>query len=715
MTSATTPRSGRARACLALAAVGAIGVSGLVAAPSTANSQSAANSLPGGSLWASPMARAESNHTGELRLPDGRVLVVVADTAGNLIARNGAGAIVWQAGIDPHPGMKTGSDSSPAIGDITGDGVPEIVVGAGLHGPGDPKHHGGVVAFNADGTTLWRFKTRDKYNVNTGGGPDGYSDGVMGTPVIGDVDGDGVNDVVFGAFDHRVYALNGRGQSMSEPFDNLDTIFSTPALVDIDPDPGMEIIIGGDGTYNKHMNWYNHGTLRALNPTAQGMQQLWLRGFQDVVASTVVVQDINGDGRQEALFTTGDFYSDHEDMYKVWAVDVQTGNDVPGWPVRLDSRHRGSVSVGDVVPGGTPEIVVGDVYGGVYVYNGQGRRVWKQILEGQSQLGPGYGMYNSGITIADYDGNGSQDLFIANGWGGATVYRGSDGHLLATRFGSWHFPMSTQPSVIDFGPQYGRQMVGVGWYVGTPTSGAIYAAQLPATPGKDAWPTWNQNAARAAFPSSPRQLENFYLAKSLYKHMLGRTGSDGEARYWASRMSMTGSAAIGSVGFQDSVEYRSKRIDYFYRQVLQRDSVRPDEIQHHLNRLASGAKLDNIPREFMASREFYHKAGGTDAGFIDSLYRRALGRPAGASEVAAWTPVLNSQGPAVVINAIYDSPESARLRVNAAYQLWLDRTAGDSERAYWQANVINTGDEGMRHQIMISREYALKAKTVAGY
>ena len=87
---------------------------------------------------------------------------------------------------------------------------------------------------------------------------------VYGAPAIGDVNGDGQNDVVFGSFDHNVYVLDNRCNTIAIK-DNRDSIFSTPALYDIDGDGQMEIFIGGDATRNDAVpESFAGGVFRAL-------------------------------------------------------------------------------------------------------------------------------------------------------------------------------------------------------------------------------------------------------------------------------------------------------------------------------------------------------------------------------------------------------------------------------------------------------------------
>jgi len=80
-----------------------------------------------------------------------------------------------------------GVSSSPAIGDIDGDGKLDVIVGSG-----DTK----VYAIRGDGTLLWSFSTG------------GF---VSSSPAIGDIDGDGKLDVIVGSRDNKVYAIKTGG------------------------------------------------------------------------------------------------------------------------------------------------------------------------------------------------------------------------------------------------------------------------------------------------------------------------------------------------------------------------------------------------------------------------------------------------------------------------------------------------------------------------
>ncbi len=661
------------------------------------------------SSWSSPSDPITYSSPVELKTA-GRTLVVVADTNGWLTARDGSGNVVWKSAIDPQPGTRSPSSSAPSVGDITGDGVPEVVVGAGGIDPKLRQAHGGVVAFRADGSTLWRFRTKDTFNTFTGGGPDGYSDGVFASPAIGDVDGDGRSDVVFGSFDHFVYALDGAGKQITAPYDTWDTVFSTPALVNIDDDPAQEILIGGDATPNAAIKWSAKGVVRALNPTRNGMQQLWVRQFNDVVPGGPAVADINGDGRLEAVFATGGYYNDPVAARQVWAVDAKTGSTVAGFPVLLDKPSRTHVALGQLVAGGPPEIVLGDLYGGVYAFNGQGQRLWKGRVVSNDVLGPGYGNEGGGVIVADVNGDGKQEVVVPNGWGGVDYLNGQTGASIAAKVGAPAHAIVSAPAVVNFGSQGGRQLVMAGTRPGY--SGQVTGVSLPSTSTADSWPTFHQRPDRIGAPAPVETDRYLKLSNAFYADMLGRSATQDELRHWARQMTLTNTRTTGATGFENSIEYRRLRVANFYQTFLGRNSS-PAERDWWANEIGSGrTNLDTVMRQFMASAEFYKQGGGTPDGFVRMIYARTLGRDPSAAEIAHWRQVLDRpNGRYAAIAGIYDSPESARLRVDRAYRTWLTRSAQTTERQYWTQNVLTTGDEGMRRQVMVSQEYYNRAQS----
>ena len=146
---------------------------------------------------------------------------------------------------------------APAVGDLTGDGEPEIVATAGEH----------VYAWDRRGERLDGFPVRIRPRLSTPcvrGREKPCFDaddrlitrdnhikrGFFGSAALADLDDDGRLDVVAGALDQHVYAWDGRGRPIDGFPAKLATdgapgaeIVTSPAVADLDGDGGLEIVI----------------------------------------------------------------------------------------------------------------------------------------------------------------------------------------------------------------------------------------------------------------------------------------------------------------------------------------------------------------------------------------------------------------------------------------------------------------------------------------
>jgi outer membrane protein assembly factor BamB len=179
----------------------------------------------------------------------------------NMYALNGSdGSKIWNFSAQDK------IDSSPAVDDINGDGFFEVVFGSydkrvyvlnatngqeiwnystGSWVTSSPviasidsnkkiiisSHDSNVYAFNPDGTVFWNF------TVPTAGR-------VPYLPSVADVNIDGINDVVVGSTDGRIYAINGSDGSLVWSYTIGTYIYSSPALADINGDGNLDMTFG---------------------------------------------------------------------------------------------------------------------------------------------------------------------------------------------------------------------------------------------------------------------------------------------------------------------------------------------------------------------------------------------------------------------------------------------------------------------------------------
>lgn len=141
-------------------------------------------------------------------------------------------------------GMRNDVDSSPALGDLDGDGFPEIVV---------LSDHGIVYAYDRNGQPLLGFPFIAPANTF----PPGITEALnFASPIIADIDGDGHLDIIAAMSNARVYGLRADGTPLpgfplvfppgTQPDARArfgDDILSTPAVGDVDGDGLLELAV----------------------------------------------------------------------------------------------------------------------------------------------------------------------------------------------------------------------------------------------------------------------------------------------------------------------------------------------------------------------------------------------------------------------------------------------------------------------------------------
>jgi hypothetical protein len=391
-------------------------------------------------------------------------------------------------------------ESTPTVAYLDGPSKPPtIIVGGGSTYIANTV--GGLIAFRADGTVRFRFSTRDVFNEWHGPTtPDGYDEAVFSTPAVGDITGTGRQDIVFGSWDHRLYALQPNGHLVPGfPLDTEDTIWSSPALFHVrGKKHQVDIFTGGDASGRDHCFG---GFVYDISYVKKAPKIEWQHCENQTIWSSPAVGVIDATGRPAVVVGTG--YGEkppyRSDTNRLFAFYARGGATVPGWPVRTSGPVFGSPAIGRLTPGGPPVIVdtawcmactsLAAGESTLYAWSGSGALLWQTALLGSQDF--------SSPALVDLTGSGVTDVLVGSSAGLYPI----DGATGAFLFGTTELTaingcsVQSTPAVAYI---TGSSQT-PGWRVFetcggplqlTPT-GRLFSYPLPATPAAPPpWPMW---------------------------------------------------------------------------------------------------------------------------------------------------------------------------------------------------------------------------------
>ncbi|MDP2305659.1 MAG: VCBS repeat-containing protein [Pseudomonadota bacterium] len=328
--------------------------------------------LPGNNAYGPPIVGNldDDNGDGFISAGDTPDILIVTNSGSGLVAVDGStGRIKWTSRAI------TDGLSQVAIGDVDGDGVPEI---AGSNGTAQ------VVLLDNTGVLLWATAITSRSGGAT----------LMSAlnPAIADLDNDGLAEIVAGnnilAHDGTLLGTgeHGVGACPNEGYpDYLEGSVAVP--VDIDGDGTLEVVVG-NAIYDLH------GRARFTNGLGDG---------------SVAVADFDLDGEPEFVVNSGN---------KVYT--LETDLTPTGWTDTFNAtNYVGPIAADDLDGDGAPEFVaVGS--GEMRAYRWDGTRVWTVRVQDQSGA--------AGPILFDFEQDGYPEVVLADETT-VRVFNGLDGSI----------------------------------------------------------------------------------------------------------------------------------------------------------------------------------------------------------------------------------------------------------------------------------------------
>lgn len=280
-----------------------------------------------------------------------------------------------------------GGDSPPTVADIDGDMIPEVLMG---------NFTGELRIFNGEDGSINKTISVDPFN------------GALQTePALVDVNGDQQLDIIVANYFNTAGLYVWAYDYVTE--DTIWTNFTTDtsnfnayhggAVADVDGDGKMEYVIGSNNKF-----------VRALN--VEDGSVLWSKYIPQSNMAPVSIADLDGNGDLEVVVTNNDWITFDE---RIWVLDGMTGNEEWSYSTTFSS-FRGC-AIADINGNDTLDLVAGFFMGDVIAVEPYTGLIWQTNLLSEFPPGLPYFDVDHGPLVADFDQNGTMDVFVVAGYG----------------------------------------------------------------------------------------------------------------------------------------------------------------------------------------------------------------------------------------------------------------------------------------------------------